>query len=319
MALRPDVARSRMADAAELYWVHGMKVAAVARELDVSTSTVSRLLSEAKRRHIIEFTVNRQEDSALELRHHLEEEFHIHAVVVGTGEILDATRRRVAVGDAAQSQIWKMVNSDTVIGVAWGRTIESLSLQLIPKHLSGVEILQLHGFGNTLSFGENYFTQILTRFGTAYDAQVHLFPAPAIFDSSETREMMWKETSIRQMLELRRSLDLIITSVGTPYGATPSPLFSPGVLSRHDREELKREHVVGDVTSTFYRSDGSMRDLAINKRSTGLSREELLRVPTRMFIVADENKVQALTTALNAGLVTHLVIDQTTAAHLVRQ
>lgn len=56
---------------------------------------------------------------------------------------------------------------------------------------------------------------------------------------------MWRETSIRQMLELRRSLDLIITSVGTPYGATPSPLFSSGVLSRHDREELNRERVVG--------------------------------------------------------------------------
>lgn len=64
-----------MADAAELYWVHGMKVAAVARELDVSTSTVSRLLSEAKRRHIIESTINRQEGSALDPRHHLEEMF----------------------------------------------------------------------------------------------------------------------------------------------------------------------------------------------------------------------------------------------------
>lgn len=318
MAIRPDIARSRMADAAELYWVHGMKITAVARELGVSTSTVSRLLSEAKRRHIIEFTVNRREDSALELRHRLQEKFHINAVVVGTGEVLDATRRRVAVGEAAQSLIWKMVNSNMVIGVTWGRTTESLSLQLIPKHLSAVEILQLHGFGNTLSFGENYFTQILTRFGMAYDAQVHLFPAPAIFDSSQTREMMWKETSIRQMLELRSSLDLIITSVGTPYGVNPSPLFSSGVLSREDREELNREHVVGDVTSTFYREDGSMRDLAINKRSTGLTRQELLHVPTRLFIAADENKVQALTTALRTGLVTHLVVDQTTAAHLVR-
>ncbi|WP_267458837.1 sugar-binding domain-containing protein [Bifidobacterium sp. B4077] len=144
-------------------------------------------------------------------------------------------------------------------------------LQLILKHLSGVEILQPHGFGNMLSFGGNYFTQILTPFGTTYDAQVHLFPALAIFDCSETRELMWKETSIRQMLELRRSLDLIITFAGTPYEATPSPLFSSGALSRHDREELNREHVVGgcDLHLLLQRRQhicsGSRRDCSTHK------------------------------------------------------
>ncbi|AKV55366.1 hypothetical protein AB656_03010 [Bifidobacterium actinocoloniiforme DSM 22766] len=111
---------------------------------------MSRILAQAKDQGIIEFTVNREGDSALELRQRSQEKFRVHAVVVGTGEILDVSRRRVAVGDAAQSLLWKMASSDMVVGVAWERTTEALSLQLIPKHLSGVRIPQLHGFGSAL-------------------------------------------------------------------------------------------------------------------------------------------------------------------------
>ena len=55
--------RARLADAAQMYWVEGQKVEAVARALDVSRSTVSRMLARARRERIIEFTVHRHENS----------------------------------------------------------------------------------------------------------------------------------------------------------------------------------------------------------------------------------------------------------------
>ncbi|MDF7664180.1 sugar-binding domain-containing protein [Bifidobacterium sp. ESL0763] len=307
----------RVADAAELYWVQGLKAGTVAHELGVSRSTVTRLLAQAREKHIVEFTVNRRNDSNIKLRERLQHTFQVQATVVDTGGIHDLDKRRSMVSDAAVSLLWTLVHSGMVMGITWGRTTESISFKLIPKRVSDIQIVQLHGFGNTMSFGEDYFTQILMRFGNAFDAQVHLLPAPVIFDSEVTREMVWKETSIQQVLKLRKKLDLILTSVGTPFGFKRSPLFSRGVLSQEDFDELNREHVIGDIASTFFREDGSTQGISVNRRATGLRREELLRVPIRMVVAADENKALALRSALNSKLVTHLVVDQLTAAQIL--
>ncbi|MDF7664643.1 sugar-binding domain-containing protein [Bifidobacterium sp. ESL0745] len=312
-----DVQRSRVADAAELYWVQGMKAGAVARELGVSRSTVSRLLTQARTQRVIEFKVNRHSDSTVALQQEINKRYRVYASVVDTGGIHDPDTRRMIVGETAATLLSSMVHSNTMIGVTWGRTTEAIAMQLIPKNLSDVQVLPLHGFGNTLSLGEDYFTQILIRFGKAFNAQVRLLPAPVIFDSEITREMVWKETGIQQILALRKYLDIIVTSVGTPYGYKRSPLFSKGVLSDQDIKELNDKHVIGDISSTFFREDGSTQGISVNKRSTGLTREEILRVPNRVFVVSDENKYSALRTALNMKAVTHLVIDQATAKRLL--
>ncbi|MCI1979371.1 MAG: hypothetical protein LKJ44_06665 [Bifidobacteriaceae bacterium] len=318
MGEQEESQRMRMADVAELYWVRNMKIDVIAKKLGISRSTVSRLLSQAKENHVLEFTIHRERDSSDDLREQLEQRFRVKAVVVGTGNIHDVARRRLLVGEAASSLLWNMVKSKFVIGVTWGRTTEAISLQLNGKQLTDVQILQLHGFGNTLSFGENYFTEILERFGTAFDAQVHLFPVPAIFDSVETRQMMWRESSVKQILSLRKALDVIVTSVGTPYGPKSSPLFTHGILSEKDIQGMAEDGVVGDVASTFFREDGSTQGIAVNKRSTGLAKNEFLRVPNRIFVGADENKSRALRTVLNSGYVTHLVVDQRTALGILR-
>lgn len=304
----------RMANISELYYIRGMTIEALGHELGISRSTVSRVLAQAREYHVIDFYIHRKERSSTKLAAQLQQKYHIHALVVDTGVNSDKSVRELAVGKAAASLLEKNLLPNMVLGVTWGRTVESLSLQLDPLPLIGVQILQLHGFGNSLLYGENYVTQILTRFGNAFDAKVHLLPLPAIFDSENTRNLMYKERSIQNILQLRKKLDLIVTSVGSRGGAAPSRLFSEGMLTEEDIQEFDKEKVIGNLASTFFRSDGSTEGIEINKRSTGLARADILRVPMRLFIVGDRSKVPALRVALNSGFVTHLVVDQETAS-----
>lgn len=60
-----------LADVAELYWIQGMKIECVAREMGISRSTVSRLIAGARKEHPVEFIVHRTKNSALELENRL--------------------------------------------------------------------------------------------------------------------------------------------------------------------------------------------------------------------------------------------------------
>ncbi|WEV72026.1 sugar-binding domain-containing protein [Bifidobacterium sp. ESL0790] len=306
-----------MAMVAELYWVENMKVESIGHKLGISRSTVSRLLSQARKHHVVEFKIRHEDCSTTKMENALNERYHVYAQVVPTAANADKTMREQAVGRAAATLLDRLVRPNMVLGVTWGRTIEALSLNLNNHPVRGVQILQLHGFGDSLLYGEDYVTQILTRFGNAFDASVHLLPMPAIFDSEHTRQLMYQERSIRRLLTLRDNLDLIITSVGSREGPKPSPLFAPGMLTNDDLKQLEKDKVVGNLASTFFRADGSTEDVAINRRSTGLTHREIFKVPIRLFIAGDSSKAKALLVTLRSGFVTHLVVDQSTAEQLL--
>ena len=145
---------------------------------------------------------------------------------------------------------------------------------------------------------------------------VHLFPVPAFFDFAETRDAMWRERSVARVLDVQRRADIALFSVGAVGGEVPSHVYSAGYLEPQDIETLSVEGIVGDVCTVFLRADGSYDDLSLNKRATGPTPAELRRIPRRLCAVAGDSKVRPLLAALRAGVITHLVLDEQTAAGL---
>jgi DNA-binding transcriptional regulator LsrR (DeoR family) len=80
---------------------------------------------------------------------------------------------------------------------------------------------------------------------------------------------------------------------------------------------LKRSGAVGDVCTTFVRSDGSWADLPINERSSGPDLAQLARLPRRLCVVASASRIPGTIAALRAGAVSDLVIDEQSATELV--
>jgi DNA-binding transcriptional regulator LsrR (DeoR family) len=156
----------------------------------------------------------------------------------------------------------------------------------------------------------------MSRFGDAFDASVNLFPVPAFFDYAETRRAMWRERSIARVLEVQRSADIALFSIGAVAGEVPSHVYAAGYLDADDVALLESEGVVGDVCTVFLRADGTYADLSLNERASGPTPSELRRVPRRVCAVAGESKVVPLLAALRAGVITHLIIDEQTAKSL---
>ncbi|MBN9154146.1 MAG: helix-turn-helix domain-containing protein [Microbacterium sp.] len=304
--------------AAHLYYVQHQTMDAIARELHTSRSTVSRLLSHARETGIVDIRVRSPRAASRRIEAEIQERFRLTAHVAPVPQVVSEADRLERVAATAAGLLGDFVDSNQIIGVAWGSTMAAMSRHLVPRPTQNTVVVQLNGSGNTQTSGLLYASEILQRFAAAFDARVEQFPVPAFFDHAQTRSAVWRERSTRRLLDLQRSMNLVVFSVGAADAGVPSHVYSGGYLDAADLAALRRDGVAGDVATVFYRADGSSTGIVMNERSTGPTFATLRRTPRRLCVVAGEAKVAALRGAIAAGLVTDLVVDEPTAHALLR-
>jgi DNA-binding transcriptional regulator LsrR (DeoR family) len=211
-----------------------------------------------------------------------------------------------------------MVGPGMTVGVAWGNTVSSLIDHLHPRPVHDLRVVQLNGAGNSMSLGLAYASDIIVRFAENFAASHFLFPVPAFFDHAETKEALWKERSIRQILALQESADLLLFSTGALVGDPASHVYTAGYLSDREVHELRTAGVVGDIGTVFFDGTGS-GELEINRRSSGPPLSRYARSRRSVCVASGVSKVPGLVAALSAGYISDLIVDSRTALELVRQ
>ena len=308
-----------MVTASAMYYLQDMKMEAIAAHLHLSRSSVSRLLKAARAEGLVTISLRPMPTMSPEVSGRLQSSFGVtpHLVSVLDSATPDERLDQVAMTTARLVGSW--FDSGMILGVAWGTTTTTVATHLGRKPTRSSAVVQLNGSANLRSFGGEFASEMLVKFGGAFDAQVHLFPVPAFFDYPESRVAMWRERSVSRVLNLQRRADIALFSVGALSGEVPSHVYSAGYLDAADIHALEIEGVVGDVCTVFMRADGTWDDLELNARATGPSPTELRRIPRRVCAVAGTRKIPALIAALRAGLVTDLVIDEVTALALLER
>ena len=313
-----DAARDSAAlKAAQMYYQQDLTMEAIASELRVSRSSVSRLLSHARATGLVDIQVHSPQDRGSVLERELQDRYKISAYVVPVPDNTSSVDRLERVAMSAAKIFNRFVDSNMTIGIGWGSTAGAISRHLVPKATHNSVIVQLNGAGNTQTTGILYASEILTRFGEAYSAQVQQFPVPTFFDDPLTKEALWRERSTKRVLNIQAQMDLVLFGLGSPSAEVPSHVYTGGYLDAADYRSLRDDHVVGDVATMFYRGDGSFADIALNARSSGPDLARLRKVARKVAVVSGASKVPSLMGALNAGLITDLILDEGIARRLL--
>lgn len=298
------------------YYEEHRTMDSLAKDWDVSRSTVSRALSEAKERGIVEIRLHDPTHGVRDLAQALSANFGVNFTVVPTivGDSAEQELDRVAA--VAAQAVGSMFTSGQVLGVAWGTTVRAVSHRLTRHPLTHTTVVQLNGAGSPTSTGQDYAANILQRFAAAYDCDVQSFPVPAFFDDPVTRDHLWRERSISRILDLQARMDLLIAGIGSMTASVTSHLYDGDFLAAEDYALIENERVVGDLATRFFRADGTHDSIELNARSTGPDFETIKAVPTRLGVVHGRGKVSGLHGALRAGLFTHVVVDESAARAL---
>ena len=305
--------------AARLYYLQDLTMEAIARELATSRSSVSRLLTFARDTGLVEITVRSPREMPSLLEGELHRRFAMVAHVVPMPDGTSDVDRRERVALYTARVLGQYFESNMTMGIAWGSTMSAISRNLIDKPTHNSQIVQLNGAGNPRTTGIIYASEILQHFGAAFGATVQQFPVPAFFDHAETKAAMWRESSVRRVLDLQAEIDIALFGLGAPFGALPSHVYTGGYLDQHDLDQLHEHGVVGDLATVFYREDGSVDGIPLNERASGPDPSVLKKVPRRVCVVSGVSKLPSIRGALAGGFVTDLVIDAGTARALLEE
>lgn len=303
--------------AAHLYYIQDLTMDVIARELETSRSSVSRLLSFARESGLVDIQIRSPLDTTTQLQQQLRSRLGITAHIVPMPELAGDVDRLERVATTAARLIPQFFDSNMSMGIAWGSTMSAVSRHLTSTPTHHAHIVQLNGAGNTQTTGIEYASEILRRFGDAFGARVQQFPVPTFFDDPATREVMWRERTIRRVLDMQQRLDVALFGIGSPFSDVPSHVHKGGYLDPADYEILEAQGVVGDIATVFYRADGSSDDIEINRRSSGPRLDDLRSIPRRICVVAGRSKLKSLAGALSAGMISDLIIDEGTAHALL--
>lgn len=303
--------------AAQLYYLQDLTMDAIAHELHTSRSSVSRLLGHARETGLVEIQVRSPLDMPRQLEGDLRTRFGVTAHVVPVPDLTSDVERLDRVALSAARILGGFFDSNMSMGVAWGSTMSALSRHLLSKATHNSTIVQLNGAANPRTTGILYASEILQRFGSAYGATVQQFPVPAVFDDPDTKAALWRERSISRVVEMQKTLDVIVFGLGSPFAGVPSHVYIGGYLDDDDFAQLRSTGAVGDIATVFYREDGSTDGIPLNERSSGPSLDVLRGIARRVCVVSGESKLQSLRGALAAGLVTDLIVDSGTARKIL--
>lgn len=303
--------------AAHLYYMQDLTMDAIAHELHTSRSSVSRLLSHARATGLVDIQIRSPLDAPSRLELLIQERFQITAHVVPVPDQATDLDRLERVALSVARTLGQFFDSNMVMGIAWGSTMNAISRHVTPKQTHNSQIIQLNGAGNQRTTGLSYASEILGRFGHAFGAHVHQLPVPAFFDSPATRQALWRERSVLRLLEMQARMDVALFGLGSPFSEVPSRVYAGGYLEEADYASLSRAGVVGDAATVFFRADGTTDGILLNARSTGPGFDVLRQTPRRLCVVSGQAKLPSLRGAVKAGLITDLFVDESTARALV--
>lgn len=300
-----------------MHYQSGHTAGEVARYLDVSPSTVSRLLAHAKRVGIVQIRVREDHTHSSILEAELRATlpgvtFHI----VEVHPSVTAARLMDTVAAYAAHVVTDLIEPYSTVGLAWGNTVSAVIRHLRPHPVRDVSVVQLNGAGDRRGLGIGYAADIIVSFAERFSATEHLFPVPAFFDYPETKVALWRERSIQHILGIQRQADTLLFSTGALVGDTSSYVYAAGYLTDEEVRSLRQEDVIGDIATVFFRESGS-EDLPINLRASGPPLSAYRRAARSVCVACGPGKVPGLASALRAGFISDLIVDERTAAALL--
>jgi DNA-binding transcriptional regulator LsrR (DeoR family) len=323
---RDQAENDMMVRAAWLYYVAEKTQSEIATILGVSRVKAARLIADARTGGIVTIDIDHRLSAQSELEERIRQKFDLQfcyitpPVEMGqetekTQDHDDAIARR-GVGTVAarilRSMLAQNQQTETVIGLAWGRTISAMADALLPVNAPEAQFVSLLG-SLTRSASANPF-DVVQKIASKTGGQAKYLPVPFIADSEDDREVFIQQRVVQDIIRTAMRAQACFISVGECDAS--SFLSRYGYLSGEDLAILRDLGAVGDTLGLFFDKNGNYIDSQLCRRTLAINLADLSHSDI-ILLSAGRAKVNATRAILKAGFINGLVIDAGSAKKLV--
>lgn len=300
-----------LSSVANLYYNSDLTQNQIAERFYTSRSKISRMLKEARELGIVEIKIREPWENNQILEKKLVELFPIrHARVISVRERnLSLVLQKL--GEAAAYYLDSVVNSDTILGVSWGNTVyhtvrsikttKNLPLTVVPI-MGGI------GVNNPQRDSLDFSKELADAYGGKY----HYIYAPLFVKTKTLRDSLIQEDNIREVLEIARSANVVLTSVGSMVYKTWKDYVSTDTLVR-----LEKKGAVGHIGGHFFDRNGREIPSELTDRLIGIGMEDFKKAEEVICVAGMEEKAEAMLGVLQSGCVTTLITDEFAAGKVL--
>lgn len=299
--------KKQMREAAVFYYEKKLTQSEIAKKMNLSRQTVSKLLNDAITENIVEIKINCPELNCIKLEQALCEEFGIkNAVVCGASNNNEELCAAMTVKKAAEYIISVVKDGNKNIAVSWGRTVEMLIGELGGCGASGNVVFPL--FGATDS-GQSYFSsnELAKGFADKIGAKTRCAWFPYRTDSGEDGELLKKTSYYKSIHNLWNNIDVAVVGIGN---TDIIRIF--GKIFGYGKNYMS---AVGDISTHFFDVDGNFVDLYENTLCA--SKENLKNARETIAVACGKDKTEAAVGALKTGVIDTFVTDEYTAERIL--
>ncbi|TCS63974.1 sugar-binding transcriptional regulator [Varunaivibrio sulfuroxidans] len=314
---------SLAARAAWLSYIGGYTQGEIARRLDVSSAKAHRLIGQAHKAGLVRVFIEGAPGECLRFEEEIARRFSLQSCVVAPDIDDDDARgsrfRFAGVGAAAAKRLYAVLEGGNglTIGLGKGRSLAAM-VQNFPRiERPDLKFVSVSG-SLTRNLSANPY-DIVHNMVERTGGEGYFLPVPYIAASTRERELLIAQKSVADVMELARRADVYVIGVGA-VGRDPAikaHIQQVGMVSDDEWRDLQDKNAVGDIMGCFIDADGLRVDSAINRMTLGLHLEDL-KGRRVIAVVGGKDKGQAVLAALRTGAVTDLIIDEGTAASILK-
>jgi DNA-binding transcriptional regulator LsrR (DeoR family) len=301
---------------ARCYYIDNLPQAQIAKLVNVSQSSMSRMLSLARKRGLVRVSVPEYEPRCEESEQELRSRFGIDAVVIRTAPGLAGADLRAALGFFAAPVAMNWIEANGVIAVAGGRAIQALIERMQPESTdASVSIVQ--AMGNIDSCPGPYDAVELGRMlAKRWNARFYTLNAPGMLPDKDTCRQFLHLDQISAVTEQLRSATTTFVGIGTLEN---SVFLERKVLATEEIGMLRRAGAVGEMLGRFFDAEGNECNTEFRDRVVSLPLAELRGLPRVVAVVSGTDRAAAVCAAIRSGLISTLVSDRAGAAAVLEK
>jgi deoxyribonucleoside regulator len=303
-----------MAEVARLYYEENHTQSEIARKLRISTATVSRLLQEARRRHVVEVVIHYPISTEPELEERLVERFGLDEAHVLARPSRSYPALVKSTGELAASVLRGHLHDGITMCVSWGQAVRATAEALQITRPIRVRVVQGQGASDSdLVEGSD----VVRRLANMLGGDACIIPSPLIVKDIEICQVIKKEPIVQEALQIAQGSDLALVGIGSLHPKVSSLLRS-GMATLEDLKCLEAQGAVGDICGTHFDEWGTVLDVEINHRTVAIDIECLHEIPMVIGVSAGMPKAPAILAALRGEYINVLVTDSGVARELLK-
>ncbi|MCE0459797.1 sugar-binding domain-containing protein, partial [Curtobacterium flaccumfaciens] len=218
---------------------------------------------------------------------------------------------RSAIGTAAANLLREIVTPEDTLGIAWGRSVVSMTMSLTT--LAQCDVVQMTGVAGTLGTTS---VDILQRVAAVSGGTAYPIYAPLVVPDQATATSLKTLPQVADAVAQFSRITKATIAIGN-WTAEGSQLFAS--LNTAEASRLRSESVAAEVCAMLLDDAGNPLPSEFQSRTIAIDYEQLRAIPEVVAVAAGAAKARAILAVVRSGIATSLITDAGAARAILRE